>query len=128
MAALVAVERWLEAADVDGFHNAPVVLIGVARCQNGQIVGSEVVGAFVRVRHDGRFGRPRPRLDSRGKVLLEPRFRGSLQLSHIGSVLLTRDAVGAATWEIVDDARLLLHGKLVLGLDQLLPEVAPRPN
>ena len=31
MAALVAVDRWLEATNVDGFHDTAVVPIGVSR-------------------------------------------------------------------------------------------------
>ena len=58
----------------------------------------------------------------------EPRFRRPLGFAHVRAVFFTWDTVGAATWEMIDDARLFLHGKFVFGLNQLLSEVSPRPN
>ena len=128
MATLIAVERWLKATDVYGLHNAAVVPMGISRRQNGEIVGSEVVGVFLRMRHYCRLGCPCPREDCRGKMLLKPRSRRPLGFAYVRAVFFTWDAVGAATWEMIDDARLFLHGKFVFGLNQLLSEISPRPN
>ena len=101
---MVPVERRVKTPDVQCLHDATVVPIRDSRREDRKIAGPEVVTMLVCVCHDGRFGRSRPGKHRRGKVLFQSRFRCSLRLAHVRSVLFARSTVRTTAREVINNS------------------------